>query len=673
MRTDPTRELPLPRILVLTLMALALTACGGGGGGDDNGGGGPPPAANGAPTAGTTSFNVDRDTDLAGTLTATDPENDALTFAKTGDPAHGQVVAFQANGTFTYRPAANYAGPDSFTITVSDPTHQVAATVNITVVAANRAPNAANDAVSVTGTTPLIDVLVNDTDPDGDALTITITEAPTAGTASIVNGRVQLTLPGGFKGVTRFKYRAADAAGLGATATAAVFVDVDRIRLVYQTNEENLAQNLYVDDVAGPTRVSAFTPTTATFLGRSNVSANGRTIVWEEATGDSNVSSPGYHAQSIWTIPADLSSAARQISAPLQAGEELSVRSPLSADGKWIVYGVTNGGGVETLYLANLLPGGTAVPIPLPAGALRIESVSQSILFGPASQYVYFTATMDLGNPTIGQAAYRIPVTDVTAAVQLSAPAVAGRETAVRLVSNDESRVVQVSANAGVASIERIDALAPGTETVLSHALVAGETLVGVEANKLLTHVAYIVDTGAAYDLYYAVTATANSGTLVDTIPSLATPLPVINQVSDNANAALISTRDLISGTPVDQLYEIPLTAAATPVGVALNPPGRNVYGYVDDFQSIAFTSTPGVAVAPRSNPSNAEQLFDKATAFYEFSADNELFAAITDLTDSSPLHLFLVNRSGASAPLQITGVANPASTTLSVRVVPVN
>ena len=44
---------------------------------------------------------------------------DTLTFTKASDPAHGTVVV-NTDGTYTYTPAANYFGPDSFTYTVSD-------------------------------------------------------------------------------------------------------------------------------------------------------------------------------------------------------------------------------------------------------------------------------------------------------------------------------------------------------------------------------------------------------------------------------------------------------------------------------------------------------------------------------------------------------------------------
>ena len=658
------------------LVALSLTACGGGGGGGGGGGSTPPPGStNGAPTVSTTTFNATEDTDLAATLAATDPDNDTVTFAKTGDPAHGQIVALQGSGAFTYRPAAGYSGTDSFTITASDPTHQVAATISITVAAVNDAPIGANDVVSVTGTTALIDVLANDVDPENGALTISIDEAPTTGTATVVDGKVQLVVPGGFKGLTRFKYHATDAGALSSGSVGvAAFVDTAPVRLVYQTDEGNAAQNLYVDDLTGsPIRVSALTSTTTNFFGRSNVSLNGKSIVWEEAIGDRDTSSVGYLAQNIWTIPTDLSSAPRQISAPLQANEQLGVLSNISADGRYVVYGLTSAGGVTTLYVANLLPGGTSVPIALPAGALRNERTG--IVFGPSSAFVYFTATFDTGGGTFGQATYRISVADPATPVRLSTAAVANREVAIKLVSPSDLQAVQISRDSAtlVYGIQTVDLANPGVERTISHTLVTGESVPRIAANTALTRVAYIVDTVTHdFDLYLANPDTPASGTLVGTIPSAAAdPAPLIQAVSAAGDAALIST---LFTTTSEQMFEVQLTAGGSAQNISLNPRGRNSYSYIDNSTSIVFTSTPGIAVAPRGNPAGATQLFNKVTALYEFSADNQMFAAITDpLESASPLHLFFVNRGATSTPLQITGVSQPTSVTLSVRVVPAN
>ena len=86
-------------------------------------------------------------------------------------PAHGSLT-LNADGSFTYTPAANYNGPDSFTYKANDgQADSNVATVSITVGAVNDAPVAQNDAAAATEDTPVAgNVLTNDTDVDGDAL-----------------------------------------------------------------------------------------------------------------------------------------------------------------------------------------------------------------------------------------------------------------------------------------------------------------------------------------------------------------------------------------------------------------------------------------------------------------------------------------------------------------------
>lgn len=63
----------------------------------------------------------------------TDADGNALTAALVTGPAHG-MVTLNANGSFTYKPALAYAGPDSFTYRTSDGTlSSNTATVNLTV------------------------------------------------------------------------------------------------------------------------------------------------------------------------------------------------------------------------------------------------------------------------------------------------------------------------------------------------------------------------------------------------------------------------------------------------------------------------------------------------------------------------------------------------------------
>ncbi|MEM6688402.1 MAG: Ig-like domain-containing protein [Planctomycetota bacterium] len=89
----------------------------------------------------------------------------------------------------------------------------------------NLPPEAADDAPTTSeDRTIAIDVLANDGDPDGDALTITSVTQPGSGTADTVGGQIQYTPNANFHGSDSFSYTIADTAGNQATATVDVAV-----------------------------------------------------------------------------------------------------------------------------------------------------------------------------------------------------------------------------------------------------------------------------------------------------------------------------------------------------------------------------------------------------------------------------------------------------------------
>src|SRR5262249_37429346 len=120
---------------------------------------------NHAPVANAQPVTTNEDTPSSGTLTGSDADGDALTFTKASDPAHGTVTA-NPNGSFTYPPAANYNGPDSFTFKADDGHGgSSTATVNITVTPVNDNPVASADSVTTRKNTAVtFSVLANDSD-----------------------------------------------------------------------------------------------------------------------------------------------------------------------------------------------------------------------------------------------------------------------------------------------------------------------------------------------------------------------------------------------------------------------------------------------------------------------------------------------------------------------------
>src|SRR4029434_3416659 len=98
---------------------------------------------------------------------------------------HGSVT-LNSNGSFSYTPAANYLGTDSYTYKANDgQADSGIATVTITITGANDAPVAVNDSYTTAENTTLNvaapGVLANDTDVDGDTLSAVLVSQPTHG------------------------------------------------------------------------------------------------------------------------------------------------------------------------------------------------------------------------------------------------------------------------------------------------------------------------------------------------------------------------------------------------------------------------------------------------------------------------------------------------------------
>ena len=119
----------------------------------------------------------------------TDPDiGDTLTISPSTMPSNGEASATSTT-TFTYKPKANFNGTDSFDYTLSDGTATATGTVNITVTTANDAPTAVDDTAATTaGTAVDINVVANDSDVEGDTLTVTSVTTPSNGTAKIKSG-----------------------------------------------------------------------------------------------------------------------------------------------------------------------------------------------------------------------------------------------------------------------------------------------------------------------------------------------------------------------------------------------------------------------------------------------------------------------------------------------------
>ena len=125
--------------------------------------------------------------------------------------------------------AAGYLGPLVVTYVVSDPRGgQAQSTVTVDVIRApNQPPVATGDAVTVkTGRTYRIPVLANDSDPDGDPMTLAKVGKAKHGTAKRSGSKVVYKAPKSWVGRTVVRYTVRDAAG--ATTSGVLTITVVR-------------------------------------------------------------------------------------------------------------------------------------------------------------------------------------------------------------------------------------------------------------------------------------------------------------------------------------------------------------------------------------------------------------------------------------------------------------
>jgi hypothetical protein len=156
-----------------------------------------------------------------------DPDGDPLSLAGVTLPAHG-TVSVNPDRSIVYTPAAGYVGEDGFNYTISDGRGGTATgAVSIMVERPNSDPATADDAATVAADTPAtLHLLANDSDPDGDPLTLVSVTMPQHGMlAANADQSVTYTPSPGFSGEDGFAYVISD--GHGGTAVGAARVTVE--------------------------------------------------------------------------------------------------------------------------------------------------------------------------------------------------------------------------------------------------------------------------------------------------------------------------------------------------------------------------------------------------------------------------------------------------------------
>ncbi len=153
-----------------------------------------------------------------------DPDGNPLIVSAVTQPANGVVTIGPAGANVQYTPNPNFGGVDPFTYVVNDGFLTATARVTVTV---NRLPVAADDtrAVAQNSANNPLNIMANDSDPDGNAISIASVVQPANGSAAVAAGAASIiyTPNTGFSGTDFFAYSISD--GL-LTASARVTVTV---------------------------------------------------------------------------------------------------------------------------------------------------------------------------------------------------------------------------------------------------------------------------------------------------------------------------------------------------------------------------------------------------------------------------------------------------------------
>ncbi len=189
---------------------------------------------NDAPTSGNQNLSTPQNTAINGSISASDPDGDTLTYSVTGSASNGSITLNPATGGFVYTPSTGYTGSDSFTVSINDGHGgTTTSTVNIGVqppAPVNVAPTAVDDAATTNQNTAItVAVRGNDTDPDTDPLTVSAVSQGANGSVVIdgVTGNPIYSPNAGYTGSDSFTYTIND--GHGNTSTATVTVTVNAV------------------------------------------------------------------------------------------------------------------------------------------------------------------------------------------------------------------------------------------------------------------------------------------------------------------------------------------------------------------------------------------------------------------------------------------------------------
>lgn len=323
-------------------------------------------------------------------------------------PSNGSVDLESVTGRFTYTPELNFNGSDSFTYRVTDagtplPETFAIATVTITVIAINDAPNTVTDTVSLDEDTfTVIPVLANDSDVDGNLTpsSVVISSAPAKGTTEIdpATGNITYTPSLNLNGPDTFTYQVTDDGGPGLlrTSTGTVNIQINPINdppalqnesVTFAEDTSTTVNTLANDsDVDGTLLPASVTVTVAPLHGTTSVNPANGLLTYTPAADYNGSDSLTYSVTDDgFPTPAETSTASISftITAVNDPPRLLPDAGTTDEDTATIVDVLANDSDVD----GNLVPATVVVTVPPTHGTTAVDTNTGAITYTPSRNY----------------------------------------------------------------------------------------------------------------------------------------------------------------------------------------------------------------------------------------------------------------------------------------------
>ncbi len=205
----------------------------------------PSPEVNRPPRVELRALETQEDTPGIGALVGADPDGGPIVWQVEAPPAHGELTLHEATSIYIYEPDPNFFGGDAFALAAVDAGGaSTSAVVDVTVLPENDPPVARGIGPLLVRTGGTWRTTLTGSDVDGDALTWSIGQSPTIGTATIdgLTGDLVYTA-GELPGPDPFTVVASDGALQSPAAIVAVEVVNNTAPVVYTQGDLTTAED----------------------------------------------------------------------------------------------------------------------------------------------------------------------------------------------------------------------------------------------------------------------------------------------------------------------------------------------------------------------------------------------------------------------------------------------